>query len=121
MSEKNITKISASKHNVPKGKTDWDKLHQMTDEETQQLARSDPDAQPMTASELKKMRRAVDIKKLRKSLRLSQRQFADTFHLSCRTLQDWEQGRSLPDRTAIAFLTAIKNNPRAIVVALNGA
>ena len=44
MNEKNIVKRSASDRR--KGKTDWERVKAMTEEEIEEAARSDPDAQP---------------------------------------------------------------------------
>ena len=55
---------------------------------------------------------------LRKRLRLSRQKFADRFGLDARTLQDWEQGRRVPDRAARVLLTVIDYDPDAVVRAL---
>lgn len=43
----------------PKSKTDWDRLDQLTDEEINQLAESDPDSKPMTDEEWAKAKRVT--------------------------------------------------------------
>lgn len=55
---------------------------------------------------------------LRKRLKLSRQNFADRFGLDARALQDWEQGRRVPDRAARVLLTVIDNDPDAVVRAL---
>ena len=55
---------------------------------------------------------------LRKSMKLSRREFADRFGLDARAVQDWEQGRRLPDRAARVLLTVIEHNPKAVERAL---
>lgn len=55
---------------------------------------------------------------LRKRLRLSRQKFADRFGLDARVLQDWEQGRRVPDRAARVLLTVIEHDPEAVVRAL---
>ena len=55
---------------------------------------------------------------LRKRLRLSRQAFADRFGLEVRALQDWEQGRRVPDRAARVLLTVIDRDPEAVVRAL---
>ena len=55
---------------------------------------------------------------LRKRLRLSRQKFADRFGLDARALQDWEQGRRVPDRAARVLLTVIGYDPEAVVRAL---
>ena len=55
---------------------------------------------------------------LRKRLRLSRQKFADRFGLDVRALQEWEQGRRVPDRAACVLLTVIDREPEAVVRAL---
>ena len=57
---------------------------------------------------------------LRKRMRLSRQSFADRFGLDARALQDWEQGRRIPDRAARVLLTVIDREPEAVVRALAG-
>ena len=57
---------------------------------------------------------------LRKRFRLSRQKFADRFGLDARALQEWEQGRRIPDRAARVLLTVIDRNPAAVVEALGG-
>jgi putative transcriptional regulator len=42
------------------------------------------------------------------------------YRISLGTLRDWEQGRSIPDQTARAYLTAIAAAPEVIATALQG-
>ena len=88
----------------------------MTDAEILARARSDPDAQPLSAAELRQLRRPspVDVKALRRELGLSQRQFASQFGFSVRTLQEWEQGRRKPLGPARILLSAIARDPDAL-------
>lgn len=55
---------------------------------------------------------------LRKRLRLSRQEFADRFGLDVRALQEWEQGRRVPDRAARVLLTVIDRDPEAVIRAL---
>ena len=57
---------------------------------------------------------------LRKRMRLSRQSFADRFGLDARAVQDWEQGRRVPDRAARVLLTVIDREPEAVVRALAG-
>jgi putative transcriptional regulator len=61
---------------------------------------------------------AERIRELRKRLKLSRQQFADRFGLDVRALQDWEQGRRVPDRSARVLLTVIDREPDAVIRAL---
>ena len=54
---------------------------------------------------------AEHILALRKRMKLSRRKFADRFGLDARALQDWEQGRRVPDRAARVLLTVMHCNP----------
>ncbi|MCY4548612.1 MAG: type II toxin-antitoxin system MqsA family antitoxin [Defluviicoccus sp.] len=56
---------------------------------------------------------------LRKRLRLSRQKFADCFGLDVRALQEWEQGRRVPDRAARVLLTVIDREPEAVIRALH--
>ncbi len=55
---------------------------------------------------------------LRKRMKLSRRKFAERFGLDARAIQDWEQGRRLPDRAARVLLTVIERDPKAVERAL---
>ena len=55
-----------------RGKTDWSRLDAMTEEEIEAAARSDPDAQPLTEAQLKRMRRVPFAKHVRWKVGLSQ-------------------------------------------------
>jgi putative transcriptional regulator len=89
------------------GKTDWARLDAMTEEAIDAAARSDPDAQPLTEAQLKRMRRISPAKHLRWKLGLSQAEFAKRFHIPLGTLRDWEQHRTEPDQAAQAYLKVI--------------
>jgi len=61
----------------------------------------------------------VDIKVLRRRLKLSQGQFADIIGIPVATLRNWEQGRTNPEGPARVLMTALKNNPRGVIKAIN--
>lgn len=62
----------------------------------------------------------IDTARIRKRINMSQRQFADYFGVNLRTIQEWEQGRATPSRTARAFLMVIDREPDAVHRALMG-
>ena len=62
----------------------------------------------------------VDVKALRKKLKCSQSEFSRRFGLAIDAVQDWEQHRRTPDRTARIYLTVIAREPRAVKRALAG-
>jgi len=72
---------------------------------------ADPDALPMTAEQLARMRRVPDIKVLRARLGMTQEQFASAYRLPVGTVRDWEQGRTRPDAPALALLAVIEREP----------
>ena len=60
----------------------------------------------------------IDIARIREKINMSQSQFAAYFGVSVRTVQEWEQGRAIPSRSARAFLTVIDREPEAVRRAL---
>ena len=62
---------------------------------------------------------ALDVRDIRESLNLSQHQFAALVHVSVKTLRNWEQGIRRPGGAAAALLTAIRNDPKNVIAALN--
>jgi putative transcriptional regulator len=60
----------------------------------------------------------VDVKALRKKLKCSQTEFSRRFGFAIDAVQDWEQHRRTPDRTARIFLTVIAREPEAVKRAL---
>lgn len=67
----------------------------------------------------KLVRPKFDVKALRKKLHLTQRQFAERYHIELETLRNWEQAKRNPDATGIALLTCIAKNPRVIQALLS--
>ncbi len=63
----------------------------------------------------------VDVAALRKRMKMTQAQFAKMFGFSPRALQDWEQGRRQPERSARVLLTVIDRDPKAVLKALHEA
>jgi putative transcriptional regulator len=62
---------------------------------------------------------AATVREIRENLGLSQKQFASIIHVSMKTLRNWEQGIRIPDGAAAALLTAIRNDPKHVLIALN--
>jgi putative transcriptional regulator len=60
----------------------------------------------------------VDVRKIRKSLKLSQAEFAAQFGLSAATVRDWEQNRRRPEGAARVLLHVIKQEPDVVRRAL---
>jgi putative transcriptional regulator len=93
-------------------------LAPMKEEEVSAAAQRDPDARPMTEEEFRRARRVPRAKTLRRALGLTQEQFAARYHIPLGTLRDWEQGRSVPDQPARAYLTVIARDPEGVRRAL---
>jgi putative transcriptional regulator len=60
----------------------------------------------------------VDVARIRKSMKLSQREFAGRFGFAVDAVQNWEQGRRVPDGAARAYLQVIAREPEAVARAL---
>jgi putative transcriptional regulator len=58
-----------------------------------------------------------DVRLIREALGLSQSAFAARFHLRERTIQQWEQGRALPDQPARVLLRTIELSPDVVATA----
>jgi putative transcriptional regulator len=63
----------------------------------------------------------VDVKALRRRLRLSQDAFAERYGFTIAHVRDWEQGRSQPDGAVRAYLLVIEREPEAVTRALSAA
>ena len=60
----------------------------------------------------------IDVKAIRKRVKMSQAEFARTYGISKRALQEWEQGGRQPDSAARAYLTVIAKKPAVVRRAL---
>jgi putative transcriptional regulator len=61
----------------------------------------------------------LDVRAIRERLGMSQPEFAARFGISVKTLRNWEQGHRQPEGPARAYLTVIKNDPDAVMNALD--
>jgi putative transcriptional regulator len=83
----------------------------MTPEAIERAAREDPDAQPLTENDMKRMVRTPRVRIIRRALELTQEEFAARYRIPLGTLRDWEQGRAQPDQPTQAYLTVIARDP----------
>jgi putative transcriptional regulator len=81
--------------------------------------RTDRDAQPVTESDPKSTKGAPHVKLIRRSLELTQEEFAARYRIPLGTLRDWEQGRSEPDQANRAYLLVIARDPHYVNRVLN--
>lgn len=91
----------------------------MTGEAIERAALADRDAQPLTETDLKRMKRTPQAKIIRRALELTQEEFAARYHIPLGTLRDWEQGRAKPDQPTQAYLTLIARDPDHVDRLLN--
>lgn len=61
----------------------------------------------------------VDVRSIRVALGLTQSEFSHRFGFDVRTVQDWEQKRRMPDRSARILLRIISRDPEAVQRALS--
>ncbi len=104
------------------GQVDWEKIRNTTDEDIDRQIAEDPDTAPDITTMPGPYRlvdsAAPDVRAIRRKLRLSQAQFAKRFGFSVRTIQEWEQGRALPDRPARILLRVIERSPKTVARAV---
>jgi putative transcriptional regulator len=100
------------------GKT-ANRLRVMTAAAIERAARADRDAQPLSETDLKRMKRTPQAKIIRRALELTQEEFAARYHIPLGTLRDWEQGRAEPDQPTRAYLTLIARDPEHVDRMLN--
>jgi len=62
--------------------------------------------------------RPIDVKAIRKRVKMSQAEFSRAYGLSKRALQEWEQGGRQPDSAARAYLLVIAKEPSIVRRAL---
>ena len=91
----------------------------MSTKAVERAARADPDAQPLTEADLKRMKQTPRVKIIRRALDLTQEEFAERYHIPLGTLRDWEQGRAEPDQPTRAYLTLIARDPEHVSRVLN--
>ena len=104
-----------------KGHVDWAKLRSQSRVEINRIAREQREelqlGGPPRATRLMSNVPVPDVKIIRERLGLSQAAFAERFHLRERTVQQWEQGRAMPDQPARVLLRAIERFPDAVAEA----
>jgi putative transcriptional regulator len=106
---------------MPTNPTDWSKVDALTDQGIHEGAVADPDARPLRPQDAARLRRLVNVKKLRERLELTQEAFAATYRIPLGTLRDWEQRRKHPDAPARAYLLVIAQDPERVAALLRAA
>ena len=62
---------------------------------------------------------AVQVKKIRSELGMSQNEFASAFGISVSTLRHWERGDRAPRGPALVLLNLVSREPKAVLKALS--
>jgi putative transcriptional regulator len=62
---------------------------------------------------------AVDVKKIRAKIGMSQSEFASAFGISVSTLRHWERGDRTPHGPALVLLNVVAKEPKAVLKALS--
>ena len=62
----------------------------------------------------------IDVKAIRRQVKMSQAQFAEACQISKRAIQEREQGGRQPDSAARAYLTVMAKEPSVVLRALGG-
>ncbi len=101
------------------GRVDWKKFNSFTEEDIERMSIEDDDAPDHLLGPPRLVDpSAPEVRAIRRKLRLSQVQFAKRFGFSVRTIQEWEQGRALPDRPARILLRVIARSPKTVARAV---
>jgi len=101
-----------------KGGVDWDKVNAATEEDIARWKAEDG-IDDSTLGPPYLVVPGKDLRGIRERLGLSQEAFAQRFHLSLRTVQEWEQQRRVPEGPARVLLQIIDREPEAAARALN--
>jgi putative transcriptional regulator len=117
------TKKRSQKHRSP-AKIDWSVFDATTEAQiVAQLAR-DPDTAPNVTSlgpgRIVHPPKDVDVRAIRRKLRLSQARFARRYGFSLGSVRNWEQGRRRPEGPARILLKVIDTDPKFVDRALSG-
>lgn len=57
---------------------------------------------------------AEEIVRIREQFNMSRSVFARSLHISSRTLENWEQGRSVPNDQAVTLLKLVQRHPETL-------
>ena len=72
----------------------------------------------MTEDQLRRARRVVHVQHIRRRLKLTQEEFAEQFCIPIETVKAWEERRTEPDETAMAYLKVINLEPEMVRMTL---
>lgn len=95
--------------------TDWAAQDALSDDDIARQIADDPDAPPILDDAASAAGLVLHV---RRTLGLSQSEFAARYRIPVGTLRDWEQGRSVPDKPTRAYLQVINREPEMTARAL---
>ncbi len=87
----------------------------ITEEEIEAAALSDPDCPPLTEEQLSRMKRITVAKSARWRSGMTQQAFAEAFGFTLGRLRDLEQGRTQPDPATESYLRLIQLDAAAVI------
>src|SRR5438445_3563498 len=123
-SEMPTTRRSQTQILKNRGRVDTKRVRSATDKDIARWIAEDPDTAPELprGAKLRLIHKPPlpDVKSIRKKLGLTQAEFARRFGLSRRTIEQWEQGRAVPDRPARILLAVIDHEHRVVEQAVIG-
>ena len=90
---------------------DWQRLNDMTDEEINARALTDPDNPPLTEEQLARVRRPSLARKVRQRLRMGRESFSQAYGIPIETLNTWERHEAEPTAVEAAYLRLIEREP----------
>lgn len=113
----NTVKLSNAQIRASKGRIDLKRIEAATEADIERWKQEDG-IDDATLGPARLVTPGPDVRVLRERLGLSQEAFAERFHLSLRTIQEWEQRRRVPEGPARVLLRVIEREPEAAARAL---
>lgn len=110
-------KRSNEQMRTAKGRLDVERLKAATEADIDRWKHQE-DVDDATLGPARLVQAGPDVRLVRERLGLSQEAFAARFHLSLRTIQEWEQQRRIPEGPARVLLHVIDRAPEAVARAL---
>src|SRR5450755_878227 len=99
-----------------KGRVNWDKIRATTEADIERQWQEDGALEGVGPGRL--VITGAYVRRIREKTGLTQDEFDERFGLNLRTVQEWEQGRAMPEGPARVLLAVIKREPDAVVRAL---
>lgn len=129
MKKTRTTRVTLGEHGkrvasaaTTRSRTDWRRVDALGDKDIERAVAGDASTRVLTTRDLAASYRvpeSIDVRRLRLKMHMSQGAFARKYGFSVDALQDWEQGRVTPSRSARVLLTVIARAPEAVDRALN--